>query len=263
MHRIFNSIPAIVLGVLLGCGSPHASAAAITSWTRGLGTNSSNLGTSNPTFGNGAATSADQQSIYATISTYSLLNAGDSVAFSGNVNFTLSGSGNANLFRIGLYDVNGQSNTNGWLGYLYGNSAGTTAGVLGERNNPNSGGYYSFVTGSTSVSSATATGNTSLTTGDCAFSFTITRNVSSGLDIAWSLVGAGYNLSGTYTDATPQTYTFNRVALTTVTGLNASEIQFSNLAVIPEPSTVFLMALGLGVILFRRKRTREFQALNL
>lgn len=255
-----------VVGVL--CRPVDAQATLLTSWTQNSGSNGSNLNTANPILGTGATDSGDNQQIHAaTASTYTLSSVGDSVSLSGGIAFSGLATPQADQFRFGLYDANGQSGVTGWLGYFATNAGnpsggtGPTVSNLWERSNPNTGSFGSG-TGASSISTvgATPSGN-AFVSGNYTFSLSIIR-VSTGLELSWSLIGTDvtYSLSKTFIDTTPQTYTFNRVGIFTGGGLNADQISFSNIDVsfvsaVPEPASwgVITACLVFGFAGIRRR----------
>lgn len=257
--RILSSAVAILA---VGLSTISANAALLTSWTQYSGSVSSGLNTSSPVLGNGTTDSADSQSIYAISPTsYTLSNVGESLTLSGSVTFLNLATPQADQFRFGLYNVNGQSGATGWLGYMASNSgtsAGPTYSRLWERNNPNTGSFGSG-TGATAIANVNATqGNTSFASGTYTFSLTVTR-VATGLEVGWTLIGTNVasTVSGTFLDTTPQTYTFNRVGFFTGGGLNADQVSFSNvdLTIVPEPGALGLVVGGLAFcLIFRRRR---------
>jgi hypothetical protein len=239
-----------------------ASAAPLTSWTQDAGSISSGLNTASPILGNGTSDSADGQGIHAVSSSFSLNTVGDSISLYGGVAFAGLATPQADQFRFGLYNVNGQSSISGWLGYFASNSGtsgGPTYSRLWERNNPNSFSYGSG-SGATTISSANATpSNTAFASGSYTFSLTYTR-VATGLQIDWTLLGTDvtYSVSGSFLDTTPQTYTFNRVGMFTGGGLNASQVSFSNISLdytpVPEPAVTGLLLGGSLLFVLRRRR---------
>ena len=216
--------------------------------------------------GNGAAESADSQNIYAATPSYTLVNVGDSVTLSGSVTFSNLATPQADQFRFGIYDVNGQSGATGWLGYFASNSGtstGPTYSRLWERNNPNTGSFGSG-TGATTIANVNATpSNTSFVSGTYSFSLAATKTAT-GLALTWTLINsnpATSSVSGTFTDTTPQSFTFNRVGIFTGGSLNASQVSFSNVdftyaSAIPEPASWTALAglAGAGFAAMRRKR---------
>lgn len=255
--RLLSSAVAVLT---VGLGALSADAALLTSWTQYSGTISSGLNTASPVLGNGTTDSGDNQSIYAVAPTYTLSSVGDSLTLSGGVTFVNLATPQADQFRFGLYNVNGQSGGTGWLGYMASNSgtsAGPTYSRLWERNNPNTGSFGSG-TGATAVANVNATpGNTSFASGAYTFSLTLTR-VATGLQVGWTLIGTNvsYTVSGSYLDTTPQTYTYDRVGFFTGGGLNSDQVSFSNvdLTVVPEPGVLGLVAAGLTFCLILRRR---------
>lgn len=256
--RLLSSAVAVLA---IGLSAMSANAALLTSWTQYSGSVSSGLNTSSPVLGNGTTDSGDNQSIYAiTPTSYTLSSVGDSLTLSGGVTFLNLATPQADQFRFGLYNVNGQSGGTGWLGYMASNSGtsgGPTYSRLWERNNPNTGSFGSG-TGATAVANVNATpGNTSFASGSYTFSLTLTR-VATGLEVVWTLIGTNvnYTVSGTYLDTTPQTYTYNRVGFFTGGGLNADQVSFSNvdLTVVPEPGVLGLVVAGLTFCFILRRR---------
>lgn len=266
-NRLLRS-PA-TLFALAAFALPLASHAAFVSpWTQYSGSITSGLNTSSPVFGNGTADSADGQTIYASTPTYSLASVGDSIALSGTVTFEGLVTPQSDQFRFGFYDANGQTGATGWLGYFAtnsGTSTGDTRSRLWERNNPNTGSFGSGA-GATTLAFAGATpSNTAFASGTYAYSLVATRTVS-GLDLSWSIIetgaGADYSVSGTFSDVTAQTFSFNRVGFFTGGGLNAGRVSLADVdltftpAAVPEPSSAALAAglLGIGFVATRRKR---------
>ncbi|MFA6959400.1 MAG: PEP-CTERM sorting domain-containing protein [Opitutaceae bacterium] len=259
MNTRFASLPVVLRSILTGAASiatigvlslPSVTRAElVSSWTQYSGSISSGLNTASPVLGNGTSgsESADSQTIYASTATsHTLSSVGDSISLSGGVTFTGLNTPDADQFRFGLYDVNGQSGATGWLGYFASNSgasAGPTYSRLWERANPNTGSFGSG-TGATAIANVNASpSNTSFVSGDYTFSLTITR-VSTGLSLAWTLIGTdvSYSVSGTFTDTTPLTYTFNRVGFFAGGSLDADQVGFSNVDVtftsaVPEPAS--------------------------
>lgn len=251
------------LGLLALPSIAHAT--AVTSWTQFSGSVSSGLNTSSPVLGNGTTDSGDNQSIYSIVSSpYTLTTTGDSLTFSGAVTFTNLATPQADQFKFGLYNTNSQPGATGWLGYMASNSGtsgGPTYSRLWERDNPNTGSFGSG-TGATVISNVNATpSNTAFASGSYTFSLTLAR-VATGLDITWTLTGTNvtYSVSKTFTDTTPQTYTFNSVGLFTGGGLNSDQVSFSNLdtaftSAVPEPATwgVITACFALGAVCLRRR----------
>lgn len=263
LRSVITASAVVLLGVLSLPSVAHAT--LITSWTQFSGSVSSGLGTSSPVLGNGTTDSGDSQSIYSiAASPYTLGTTGDSLTFSGAVTFTNLATPQADQFKFGLYNTNGQSGATGWLGYMASNSGtsgGPTYSRLWERDNPNTGSFGSG-TGATTIANVTATpSNTAFATGSYTFSLTLTR-VATGLDITWTLIGTNvtYSVSKTFTDTTPQTYTFNSVGLFTGGGLNSDQVSFSNLdltftSAVPEPASwaVITACFALGAVVLRRR----------
>lgn len=257
MKQLLKTIPvAFFLSATLG-----NAATAITSWSLISGATAVIGGTNaSPTLGNGTTNNADNHAMAATFTGGTLVNAGDTITLSGTVTFLGVESGAADQFRFGLFDVNGQAGNTGWLGYFATNANTTTTGRLAERSDPNSA-IATSSTGVTSIQTATASGNAAFDfTTNTTYSFVLSyeRLANGSLDIDWSLSnGAGYSLSSTFNDTTPETYAFNRVAFLTGDSQNADQLTFNNVDVtftpVPEPSIALLG--GLSVLgLLRRRR---------
>lgn len=245
---------------LLLLANVFAPAATIDTWTKSTGTYVSNLNTNSPVIGNGTAGSANVTLISGSIGSYTLTSVGDNLTLTGNVTFTGLGGTLAHGFRWGLFNLNGSSTVNGWLGYVTQNSSGTSPGDLYERDAGNSGSWWS-TTGATKDASATESSNATLLDGSYVLSLSLTLSAPNTISVAWSLMGTNvsYSLSGSYMDASPQTLTFTTVGIGNA-GLTASEIDFSNMSVVynavPEPSISLLGLLGLGgLCCWRRRRT--------
>jgi hypothetical protein len=260
---------ALTLGAL-GLLATSAQAALVTSWSHYTGSTSSNLGTASPIIGNGTAGSTDNQTLYAVIGTNYTLADGDSLKFSGSVNFEGLATPQADQFRFGVYDVNGQAGATGWLGYFASNtgtSVGPTNSRLWERNDPNTGSFGSG-TGATQLATTNATvngvtNNTGFASGTYNLSLTYTR-VGNDLKVDWSITGTiassglPYVANGTFTDTTPETYVFNRVGLFFGAEVNGERASFSNLdltyTAVPEPAGITLLLGGLALVAIRRRR---------
>lgn len=244
-----------------------AQAESLSSWTSLKG-KTTGLGTNSPVIGNGGDSSASDEQIYASFEKQTLSNTGESLKLSGSVAFSGVTGAQADQFRFGIYDVNGKSNTNGWLGYFATNSgsptggSGAATGRLWERDSGNNNNFGSG-TGATVLSYvAGAPSNGAFGDGDYDLSMVLTRT-DTGLEISWSLTSDTYSLTGTFLDTTPLTYGFDRVGFFSGGGLPASQIAFSGLQIefspaIPEPATTALIgaALVLGVSMIVRRRRR-------
>jgi hypothetical protein len=238
----------IVALPLAHTSAPLAKAAVAvdaSSWTNALGTpTNSSLAADGVAWGNNTANNADNTAIHATLDADTgtagnqpvTLAEGDTVTFSGTVEFKgLTSSTGTIQFRYGLFDVNGKTNTNGWLGYFVGNNAGSGAGSAGggiyERSNPNTALHVS-TTGAPQIRSATAVGG-SLTSETFTFSLTLVRSAA-GITISSSLIRVRDSLNFAavtgFLDTTPQTFTFNRVAFLAGNNIDADQVILSNLA---------------------------------
>ncbi len=246
------------LGFFALFSSVHA--APVTSWTKTAGaTTITGLTTDSPVFGDGTANSGNGYQINAALpSAYTLAAVGDSLSFTGSATFDLNTGAGSDQFRFGLFDTNDQSGTTGWLGYFATNS-GTGAnpnGRLWERKTGNTAAYFNNgVSAVDELMFRSGTPSNTFAAGTYSFDLTVTRT-ETGLSVFWSIIGTSltYSISGTYADATPQTYTFDRVGFMSGGGLNADQVSFSNVdltytAAIPEPaSAALLLAVGAGLL---------------
>ncbi|AHF92349.1 glycosyltransferase family 1 [Opitutaceae bacterium TAV5] len=231
-----------------------AHAAPVSSWTKTTGGSAiTGLDTASPVFGDGTASSGNGYQIYAALpETWTLAAVGDSLSFSGSVSFTIDGNAGSDQFRFGLFDTHGSNNNTGWLGYFATNSGtgGNPNGRLWERKDGNTTAYFNNADVSASELQAFA-GNPATTfgTGTYAFSLSLERT-DTGLRVTWSITGTGsttYSIGGTYNDATPLTWSFDRVGLMSGGGLNAAQASFSDInatfaSAVPEPSTWAMLA---------------------
>ncbi|WP_043589167.1 PEP-CTERM sorting domain-containing protein [Geminisphaera colitermitum] len=262
-------VGAAVLSVLAALSSTtHAT--PVSSWTKSAGSTAiTGLDTANPVFGNGTANSANGYQIYATLpETYTLSAVGDTLTFSGSVALTIAGDSGADQFRFGLFNTHSSSTTNGWLGYFATNS-GTGAnpnGRLWERTATNTTAYFNNGAGMADERQAFAgTPAGKFGSGNYTFSFALER-IETGLSVTWSITGTGsttYSIGGTYKDATPLTWSFDRVGLMSGGGLNASLASFSGINAtytpatpVPEPATWASLAalLTLGIAFIARRQ---------
>lgn len=95
------------------------------------------------------------------------------------------------------------------------------------------------------------------------FVMTLTRNASSGLDIVATMTGDNLNNAGfatvSVTDATPSSFTYDTFALRpSGTASSASAFDTTNfkMELIPEPSTLALIGIGLAGLFVARRRRR-------
>ncbi len=222
----------------------------------------SGVGPGTLTWGNGSADNADASSVFSALpASITLANPGDQLVVGGSV--AMSGiTAAAEVFRFGVFNVNGSANANGWLGYFIQNSNTTTGGTLRERDNPNTG-QFTSTTGANTIMATATVPNSALTNSTYTLSVTLTRNASSGLQVTTSLkrVSDGVDFAAvTWLDTSPQTFTFNRVGLQGTTNLNADQIVISGLdsafvaAPVPEPAAGLLGGLGALAAFNRRRR---------
>jgi hypothetical protein len=197
---------------------------------------------------------------------------GDTITFSGLLTFTAGSDGNQQ-FRFGIYNSNG-ANTGtlgggtwsgatptGWLGYMVepGSYGGNTTQLV-ERNNPNTGNWFSG-TGATTDQQITGTGGANA--GTYAFNLTLTLASASEMDISYffdQTSGGTYATGGSYADMTPSVTSFNAVGFLMNASVGGGTTPFTfndvdvTLASVPEPATLSMIGLGLGALLMVRRR---------
>ena len=231
---------AFVLTASLAKAGPVAGPWATTSATTIL----SNTATASPTWGNNTTDNAKASNLYSSFPSITLAAAGDSVTLTGSATFvgaSVTGTGGG-FFRLGLFDVNGKSDTNGWLGYFAFNTGSINTGTIYERNSPNTGAFSSS-TGATALVSSAAGMGTGVVLTNTQYNFTvnIARNATGGLVTTTSLKRNSDGLdfaNMTFTDATPLTYVLNRVGFQNTTDTNADQILMSNVDVTFTPGSL-------------------------
>jgi hypothetical protein len=183
------------------------------------------------------------------------LNPGDSLTLSFDYRFTQNPADTASQFRVGLFNNGGTNNTEGNdFGYGFATNVGLNSstgtnvweeGVGTSILGGSPGGIVAFGTAGASVNSPN--------TGAHSVVYTMTRNLSGGLDFSASIDGG---LAATGTDATPATTTFHVLAIGeggVTLDYNLDNIQLEYTPV-PEPSTLAVVGLGgFGLLLARRK----------
>ena len=240
-------------------------AETVTEWEldRG-GTSISGASTSTVTLGDGSKDDVDNVAVSGMLSgTLSMVVPGDMILMEGSASFDGVSSGNAaNEFRFGLFDSNGSTGTGGWLGYSVGDSDRNRPGSLWERNDGSAAGYFSSA-GTSELTTERAAGNGDFLSGTYSFSLQLTRLATDTLLITFSLTsGSGYSMSGTYTDTTAQTFSYDRVGFAAGNSLNADQVTLSGVTVnyvsylspVPEPGVGLLVGMGALALGLRRQR---------
>lgn len=197
------------------------------------------------------------------------LSEGESITFSGNLTI-VSGTRNeldrSDGYRFGIYDTNGSSDTQGWLGYWAGLSVtaaagdGSPAGTI-QRRIPGSATHPFTGGGVNPVGSPSSTVPDELMTiGETySFSLTYTRTGANELTISHSIVNsnnANVVENMTIVDSAPNTFTFDRVGILAGSRSDVHELQLRSVdvSVVPEPSTGLLALGGALFLAFRRRK---------
>lgn len=221
------------------------SAAPVINWNldsslNGL-TSLTGVSTNSPLLGNGTANNAENSAIWATFPE-TVIPDGEGIRLSGEV--TIAGSVPGRLkFRWGLFNEQGAGPpdpTSGWLGYSLSNSNGTGPGLVIERK-PGGTGFNStsFASLSTthaqSIDSAFDFGSDLFENGTYQFEMTVARDGPS-INLFGSLDGNNFSNSWVTSDTSPAAgldATFNRIGLIAGSGMQADQLQFSNLDLSP------------------------------
>ena len=217
--------------------------------------------TSTVTVGDGSKDDADNVAVSGMISgTLSMVVPADMILMEGDVTLTGISTGNTvNQFDFGLFNSNGNTDTSGWLGYAVEESDSTRSGTLRVRSAGNNADYFS-TSGTSQRGTYRAANNANFLSGTYHFSLQLTRLANNSLGISFSLTStSGYAMTGTYTDTSVQTFSYDRVGFTVGNSLNADQVTLSGVTVnyipaVPEPGCATLLALGaLGLGLRRRR----------
>jgi len=276
-------IAAFVATALVVFGS-NALASPITNWSIDDFTtahfsyvNFSGLTTDSPVVGDGTDQNADYGAINASFPTVSLLD-GQSLILSGSM--TISGAKTTGertgLFFGILYEpgtVGNPVDHNGWLGYAADSSNDNGGVVSGDEG---SGRIFARDVDGTDFNTTTwlsvgagrgvevANDPQADTFADGTYDlmFKVTRNGSNAV-VSASIVGTGGTTysdvlgPATVSDPTQLTLDFNRVGLW-ATDLDAEQVTYSgmDLSLVPEPTTVVLLGLGLLTLIGARRNRR-------
>lgn len=199
-------------------------ATPVTGWKIGQGAPPLLQATSaNPIIGDGTDGSAKDCAIYASFPPFTLENAGDRITLSGTVE--LKGIANSNELRWAILDVNKQTGTDNWLGYVVDNSNATNPALARKRQS----GAYMSKSGAIKLDQAVAENNPVFANGVYSFSLSYERLRNGSVDVTWELIkGTAYVLRGVANDKKPQTYTFNRAGFLFGNALHADQIKLRN-----------------------------------
>jgi hypothetical protein len=248
--------------------------ALITNWNLTSGQNAGFQGetgtTASPVIGDGVTNNhAGASSLYASLNGgagYTLTNVGDTITLTGAVSFighsTSAGSG---TFRFGLFDVNGSSNLEAWLGYITHNASGSTTAKIWERGNPNTGAYSSVVEsnlGTFERLDGLAPGTAYTGNGVSSFLLSFELLAGGNVKATSQLLNNGTDFASvtdTFLNSNNgSSLVFNRVGFLVTNALSADQASYSNIDVtftaVPEPTGAALGLIGMGACLFRRRR---------
>ena len=276
MKTSLKTFGVVAAAALLAATIQTARATAVTGWGTETGFQNGSAVTSDNGLGNfvmGGANITGNDPPRALFSTLSLA-VGNTLTFSGSITFTAGSIGNQQ-FRFGVFNSNG-ANTGtlssglwsgatptGWLGYMV--EPGTGSGnntILVERNNPNTGNWFSG-TGATTDQSIPSTAAANF--GTYNFDLTLTLASASEMDISYffnQTSGGSFATSGSYADLTPTVTSFNAVGflMNANVGGGTTPFTFNNVDVtltsVPEPAIFSMVGMGLGALclMFRRRR---------
>jgi hypothetical protein len=253
---------------MLWCWAPAADAALIAGpWAnaagQGNGPIDNSLGAGNVNVGDGTANSADGEMFHASFPQITLANNGDKAVFTGtmqlvgSVNSAASSGTPRTQFRFGLFKDDGDGDELEWTGYLMTNShgTGTPAGSISRKPVGNTSAYLS-TTGANSLVSTQGNG-TVFNDDTFALSMSIERSGTS-LVVTGTINGTAttnFSQSLNVADATPPTFSFDRLGFLLGGNLDADQAVFTNLDVrlVPEPSALLLLGMG-GLAGLARRR---------
>jgi hypothetical protein len=249
-----NHLPglAILLGVLSGSASPTlAQTYHPANWVNDPFCPNPNYGvldanTTHPTFTNNATQRGTLYLNSPIGETLKLTNPGDTLTFTGRVN--LQGDINRDgdmQFRVGLYYRGRNVADTNWLGYTFGNPAGSGGGAvtgLFVRKNPNPGVFASgYVENATRPECQLKTYSSGWAAGAYDFTLSVKLTGPNAQEIAWSLTGvapSAYSYCASYqnTNTLAAPMAFDQVGFMGGAALfnsasTANRISFTNLAV--------------------------------
>jgi hypothetical protein len=266
-------------------------ATAITDWhtfRAAPATTLSGQGTNNPTVGSLTETANASFVLGYLPAPFALINPGDFVRFTFNVSFNDAGgmTNGGDNFRFALFDLNGQTpvtavnsdtagvdgQTDDFRGYIFGvkNGSGTgSSGSIRERTAMLASGDNSFAATGANSGSAPSLGPVG---GDAiVLSGSINGDGSGPLysgEMILTKTGTGIDLTGAFsadnstlinlfsaTDSIdPFPSSLGAVGFLIGNGLSVDEVHFSNVLVVPEPTTSGLCAAALALHFLRRRR---------
>ncbi|MGB6220740.1 hypothetical protein [Haloferula sp.] len=233
-------------------------AASISTWTVARDNTApsvnTGLNTSSPTFGNGTASNADNMFVVGQFGEVVSLAVGQTLNVTFDITLTGGVSTNPNQYRfvVGDYGVTADES---WVG---GWNFVTDQGLYRGRTNGN---IQSTSNNALNLSATTATSG--IFDGDSiaayTFTFSITRDSATTVDLFGSLVGGDGPFSLTYTKENQGTSLFGYTGVGLLFGdpadLDQASISTAQFTVVPEPSsTTFLgLTIGMSLIFFRRR----------
>jgi len=267
--RSFWNLCRLCVAGLAAIASATTATAAIGTWSQdtgfpGTGVTVSGAGSSPVWTNTNASAGTGNAAIVAPVTPITLT-LGQTITFSGNINFGSDGALGNIQFRIGLFDTNTPAVSTSYLGYMAEipqGVAGVMVGVSANGTNweANSGGsLLSLTTNSSRGTSTTPNGSTE---SPFAFTLSVTDNGSNNNTVSilfTSADGTSYNWQGVATDtgsAAAANTTYNEVGFFFPGNAPGNSIAFSNLSVVPEPSSVGLVIAAAGIVAALRRRRR-------
>ncbi len=232
-----------------------SNAATISTWNLAAdsagGSVNSGMDTDSPTFGNGNPSNIDNAIFTGEFGETITLAVGETLTVSWDI--TLTGglnNGEQLRFLVGDYGTTANLDWNGGWNFIEGQDLFTarTDGIMISNS------ADAVDLNATKVQSGSYDGDS---VAPYTFTFSVTRDSTTTVDLVGSLVGGDGNLSRTYTelDRTTSLFDYNGVGILFGNGLDQDQavISGAQYSVIPEPSALLLGAMG-GLLLLRRRR---------
>jgi hypothetical protein len=216
----------------------------------------SGLNTSSPTFGNNTAENVDGAFFTGEFGETISLAVGETLTVTYGITLT-GGTNAADNFRfvVGDYGTTADQLWDGGWNYI--TDSDMYQARTGVSGNVQSNGGNAVALSATQVSSGTFLGDS---TAAYTYTFSVTRDSASTVDLVGSLVGGNGLLDQTYTveDRTTTLFDYNGVGLLFGSSGDLEQASLSNasysVTAIPEPSSAALLGLGGLALIIRRRR---------